>query len=126
MTRTKIGGWTRIWCALSACFLALGAYTWHANAEYARNKATETYSNTVGGQKMCNDMPTKDDAFFKFMCSTPPVSDAQAAQARDQAIRQGNEDALKAGLHIWLFPTAFIAIVFGGIGWIRRGFRKQP
>ncbi|KIG04887.1 hypothetical protein BurMR1_3698 [Burkholderia sp. MR1] len=126
----RIGGWTRIWMVISVFFFLVAAYSWRGDVRYVREKADKQYRSDIENVELCKDAAMKglikDDAFSKFMyggCGSESAAQAQAK--RDQAISTGEGEALSAGLHIFLWPSACLGALFAALGWIRSGFRRR-
>jgi hypothetical protein len=142
MGSVRIGGWTRLWIAVSALFLILAVWGGISDANYVRKKAVEQYELGISAAQACREYRAKgphtaDSGLDKWlygdcMASTGDPeknfasAEASAARKRDSAITAGNAAAISYALNVFLWPAVALAALFAAIGWIRSGFRRPP
>lgn len=122
-TRKRFGGWTRIAIAISGLSFALAAIDLRTDLHAAQSKADEAYAAAVAPDP-CATMKPTEPIYKYFGCPLPVVTPQKAAAIREASLSDASTAAATTALYTWLIPTALIAVLFGGIGWIRRGFQK--
>ena len=140
MNGIRIGGWTRLWLAISAASLVAASFGWRDESRYAREKADEQYKSDIAYHQACVEerdagAPRSDSAFdnwiFRDCVSAPDKKvdlaslEKAAQQRRESAISGGEAAALSYALNLFLWPAMGLGVLFAAIGWIRAGFRRQ-
>jgi hypothetical protein len=140
MGSVRVGGWTRLWIAVSALFLVIGIWGGYSDASYVRKKAVDQYESDVSVAQACKDYRaegphTADTGLDKWLygdciaATGDPEknfadAESSASRKRDNAIAAGNSAAFGYALNVFLWPAVSLAALFAAIGWIRAGFRR--
>ncbi len=141
MGSIRIGGWTRLWIAVSTVFLILGIWGGYSDVRYVQKKAVDQYESEVSAAQAFRDCRAKGphtpinavDRWLGGDCVEATgdpdenfaAAEARAAQKRDSAIAAANSAAVSYALNLFLWPAVSLGAFFAAVAWIRAGFRRR-
>ncbi len=127
----KLGGWTRIWIALTVSWglLCLWGYSravdqniQAANKNFA--EVSSTISACAAGASSSN--PMSDDAIFAKFAHCESVPTVSAARSKHEAeLNDARPVARDFAFSLFIWPVGVTGLCWAVVGWIRSGFKRR-
>lgn len=131
MANFRLGGWTRIWIALSVAWGIVCLLGYSRVVDQTIQTANKNYAEAAAIRHACADSskshdPMSDDAIFARLshCENVPT-EFVARSKRDAELSEARPAALGATFPFFVWPVGVTGLCFLVVGWIRRGFTAR-